>query len=67
MLASFTGLAIGNWEIVLTGNCSNGSGIKVTEAVVEGWVGVSGANVSVNNLDDTDPVRVHSFCYDYEG
>jgi hypothetical protein len=58
MLASFTGLEIGNWELQLKGTCINGSKIKITQAVVEGWVGVEGSAVTTRTLDDASPVSV---------
>lgn len=63
MLASFTGLPMGNWQLMLKGDCTNGSGIKVTDATVDGWVGVQGAEVKYTALDDMDPVSVVKFAY----
>lgn len=56
MLASFTGLPMDNWDLQLKGNCDNGSMIKVTNAVIDGWVGFEGGSVSTRTLDDTSPV-----------
>ena len=58
MLASFTGLEIGNWDLQLKGTCIDGSKIKITQAVIEGWVGVEGSSVTTQKLDDTSTVRV---------
>jgi hypothetical protein len=48
---------------MLKGDCTNGSGIKVTDATVDGWVGVQGAEVKYTALDDMDPVSVVKFAY----
>lgn len=56
MLTSFTGLQIANWQLQLKGTCIDGSKIKVTQAVIEGWVGVEGSSVTSRTLDDTSSV-----------
>ncbi|CAG7852624.1 SubName: Full=Uncharacterized protein {ECO:0000313/EMBL:CCA75970.1} [Serendipita indica DSM 11827] len=52
MLAQFTGLENDNWVLKLRGDCSNGSFLKITQAVIDGWVGGDGGTVSNNTLDD---------------
>lgn len=58
MLASFTGLEMDNWQLQIKGECGSGSFVTVTQAIVDGWVGVQGGTVTSQVLDDTSPVRV---------
>jgi hypothetical protein len=55
MLASFTGLEIDNWELQIEGNCGSGSFVIISQAIVDGWVGVQATNQTLGN---TSPVRV---------
>jgi hypothetical protein len=58
MLASFTGLEMDNWQLQIKGECDNGSFVTVTQAIVDGWVGVQGGTVTTQQLDDESPVGI---------
>jgi len=62
MLASYTGLPIGNWQLQLKGICGSGSKVKITDAVVDGWVGEQGGQVTSRKLDSADSVSILLVC-----
>lgn len=56
MLASFTGLEPGLWQLYFKASCEPGGLIKITQIQVDAWVGEAGRTVTNNRVDDNDTV-----------